>query len=146
MNKQKLIGVISAIIVVGGTILLVALISEQNTVNNLSALSSPVSPVSNVVQKNSTKPNNQILVEKPVVNENQYTLSQVAVHAGASSCWSAINGNVYDLTAWISPHPGGSEAILSVCGKDGTDSFNSQHSGSSRILKILGSFKIGTLK
>ncbi|HBW74297.1 MAG TPA: hypothetical protein DEF59_03490 [Candidatus Magasanikbacteria bacterium] len=46
----------------------------------------------------------------------EFTLKQIAVHNSATSCWTAVNGNVYDLTPWISQHPGGDGAILSMCG------------------------------
>ena len=75
-----------------------------------------------------------------------YTLADVAKHSGETSCWSAINGNVYDLTSWIPQHPGGPEAILSICGKDGSDKFNQQHGGIQRQAMILAGFKIGVLK
>lgn len=75
-----------------------------------------------------------------------YTLAQVATHADSKSCWSAINGGVYDLTSWINNHPGGKFAILSICGKDGSDSFNGKHGGQARPMSELVNFKIGTLK
>lgn len=73
------------------------------------------------------------------------TLAQVALHNSRSSCWSAINGNVYDLTSWITNHPGGENNILIICGKDGSGAYNNQHGGSSKTESILVGFKIGTL-
>lgn len=75
-----------------------------------------------------------------------YTMSDVAGHATPASCWSAINGSVYDLTTWINRHPGGPEAIQIICGKDGSGLFNNQHSGSKRTASALILLKIGTLK
>ncbi|MDB5194518.1 MAG: conserved rane protein of unknown function [Parcubacteria group bacterium] len=72
-----------------------------------------------------------------------FTLADVAKHASASSCYSIINGGVYDLTAWINQHPGGQDAILSICGKDGSAAFNAQHGGQSRPESELAGFKIG---
>lgn len=74
------------------------------------------------------------------------TLSQVAGHKSRTSCWSAINDNVYDLTSWIPNHPGGEQAILSLCGIDGSAAYNGQHGGSTKTANILFGFKIGTLK
>jgi len=74
-----------------------------------------------------------------------YTLAYVAKHADQLSCWSAVNGNVYDLTSWIAQHPGGEGAILSICGKDGSAAFNNQHGGQGRPEAILQTFKIGAL-
>jgi len=74
-----------------------------------------------------------------------YTLAQVATHNNASSCWTAINGNVYDVTTWINQHPGGRAPILSLCGTDGSAAFNGQHGGQARPAAELATFKIGTL-
>lgn len=71
--------------------------------------------------------------------------SQIAEHTLRSSCWSIINGNVYDLTGWIPQHPGGEQAILRLCGKDGSEQYNAQHGGARRPALILGGFKIGIL-
>lgn len=76
---------------------------------------------------------------------NSYTKAQVAAHNTAGDCWSSISGNVYDLTAWISKHPGGEGPILSLCGTDGTAAFMDQHGRSSKAQAALESFKIGTL-
>lgn len=73
------------------------------------------------------------------------TLAQVATHSSRSSCWSAINGSVYDLTSWIPNHPGGEQTILSLCGINGSAGYNNQHGGSSKPANILFGFKVGTL-
>lgn len=75
-----------------------------------------------------------------------YTMADVAAHKDAASCWSAIDGGVYDLTGWIGRHPGGSDAIFYLCGKDGSDAFNEQHGGQRRPARELDGFKIGALK
>ena len=74
------------------------------------------------------------------------TSAEVANHADKSSCWSIINGNVYDLTSWIPKHPGGEQGILGICGKDGSSKFNGQHGGAATQAKILAGFKIGVVK
>lgn len=76
---------------------------------------------------------------------NSYTMADVAKHADASSCWSAINGNVYDLTKWVNQHPGGPRVILGLCGKDGTSGFVGQHGGQSRPETVLKGFLLGPL-
>jgi cytochrome b involved in lipid metabolism len=75
-----------------------------------------------------------------------YTSAQVATHNNSKDCWAAVNGNVYNLTSWISKHPGGEQAILSICGKDATVAFNGQHGGQTKPENILSTFFIGTLK
>ena len=75
-----------------------------------------------------------------------FTLAEVAKHNTSASCYSAINGSVYDLTQWIGQHPGGQAAIKSLCGVDGSSAFNGQHGASSKPNNVLSGFKIGTLK
>lgn len=82
----------------------------------------------------------------PAPKGNSYTMAEVAAHADASSCWSVINGGVYNLTSWIDRHPGGSDFIKGICGKDGSAAFNGQHGGSARPEGVLASFKLGVLK
>lgn len=80
----------------------------------------------------------------PIVTS--YTMTDVAAHNSATSCWSAINSNVYNLTNWVDSHPGGRAAILMICGKDGSALFNMQHGGQKRQADILAGYKIGILK
>lgn len=74
-----------------------------------------------------------------------YAMSEVAQHASDSSCWTAIDGSVYDVTSWIGQHPGGEDRIRGLCGKDGTSAFTGQHSGDTTPQQRLAGFKIGTL-
>lgn len=78
--------------------------------------------------------------------EASYTMADVATHKDGTSCWTAINGGVYDVTSWINQHPGGPGAILSLCGKDGSSAFNGQHGGQPQPEEELAGFKIGVLK
>lgn len=80
----------------------------------------------------------------PAKTTTSITSTQVATHNTSGSCWTTINGNVYDLTSWISKHPGGGQAILQLCGTDGSTKFNAQHGGSPKQETILSGFKIGT--
>ena len=74
-----------------------------------------------------------------------YTMAEVALHKSQSDCWSVVDGGVYNLTSWIAEHPGGSGAILSMCGTDGSNAFRDQHSGERRPANELAGFKIGAL-
>ena len=74
-----------------------------------------------------------------------FDLAQVAQHKDASSCWTAIDGKVYDLTSWVSQHPGGKNEILSLCGKDGSTAFTEQHGGQATPTRTLARFAVGTL-
>ncbi|MDO5627345.1 MAG: cytochrome b5-like heme/steroid binding domain-containing protein [Mobilicoccus sp.] len=75
----------------------------------------------------------------------QITMADVQEHADAESCWTVIEGQVYDVTDWISQHPGGAERIEGLCGTDGTDQFLGQHEGAPNPNQRLESFHIGEL-
>ena len=74
-----------------------------------------------------------------------YTMDQVRANNSNSSCWSVIDGFVYDLTRWIAAHPGGAGAIRSLCGVDGTSAFKAQHSNQSSPAQRLNSYLLGPL-
>ena len=74
-----------------------------------------------------------------------YTMAQVSANKSATKCWSVINGDVYDLTAWINAHPGGAGAIISLCGTDGTQDFLAMHRGDGRPISVLGNYLLGPL-
>ncbi|KAK9476887.1 FMN-dependent dehydrogenase-domain-containing protein [Lipomyces japonicus] len=56
-----------------------------------------------------------------------FTLDQVRQHNTASSCWVIIRNAVYDVTKFLSDHPGGKKSILIVAGKDATEKFDTIH-------------------
>lgn len=74
-----------------------------------------------------------------------YTMTQVKANNTAKSCWTVVDGFVYDLTNWISAHPGGSGAILFMCGTDGTNAFKAQHEYQVKPGVRLDSYKLGPL-
>ena len=76
----------------------------------------------------------------------EYTLAEVMTHNKKADCWTTINGGVYEVTSWIDQHPGGQQAIIGLCGIDGSAAFNGQHGEQARPAAELVSFKIGTLK
>ena len=75
-----------------------------------------------------------------------YTLAEVKKNNSAANCWAIVDDNVYNLTAWINGHPGGANAILSLCGTDATRAFKAQHENRTRPEGMLGTYKIGPLK
>lgn len=75
-----------------------------------------------------------------------FTMATIAQHNTTADCWSAINGGVYDLSTWVSRHPGGSRAITRLCGTDGSSSFNREHGRSRAAANALLLLKIGDLQ
>jgi cytochrome b involved in lipid metabolism len=74
-----------------------------------------------------------------------YTMERVKANGTSSSCWTVISGNVYDLTKWIGSHPGGSGAITSLCGTDGTSGFMAMHRNQSKPESRLAGYLLGPL-
>ena len=74
-----------------------------------------------------------------------YTMDKVKTNGTSSSCWTVISGNVYDLTKWIGSHPGGSGAITSLCGTDGTSEFLAMHRGQNKPEARLAGYLLAPL-
>ena len=81
----------------------------------------------------------------PTPTISGYTMAQVRANNTAKSCWTAIDGYVYNLTSWINSHPGGSGAILFLCGTDGTNAFKAQHENQTRPTIRLETYRLGPL-
>jgi cytochrome b involved in lipid metabolism len=75
----------------------------------------------------------------------QLTAAEVSKHDSSNDCWSIVRGKVYDLTSFVSRHPGGQGEIKAICGRDGSSSFLSEHSGDSQANSQLSSFVLGEL-
>jgi cytochrome b involved in lipid metabolism len=73
------------------------------------------------------------------------TLSDITNHKTESDCRTAINGNVYDVTAFFGKHPGGDKNLFRVCGMDATEIFNKKHGNDPKANNVLAGFEIGTL-
>jgi len=44
-------------------------------------------------------------------------------HNKRGDVWSAFNGKVYNVTAYLPFHPGGEKELMRVAGRDGTQLF-----------------------
>ncbi len=75
-----------------------------------------------------------------------YSSTEVATHNSAASCWSSIDGFIYDLTSFINLHPGGERAVAETCGIDGTAVFKDAHGNSARKMAELQRYVVGILK
>ena len=58
------------------------------------------------------------------------TASHLASHSTEHSCWVCIHGRVYDVTDFLSEHPGGEDIIIDASGaQDASEEFdNVNHS------------------
>ena len=74
-----------------------------------------------------------------------FSAAEVAEHSTTEDCWTIVDGIVYDVTPFVSRHPGGAGAISRICGVDGTAEFSDKHGSDSAPNSRLDSLKIGTL-
>jgi cytochrome b involved in lipid metabolism len=102
---------------------------------------------------NSANPNSPSNAPQPVASSTPapsgssaaaagYTLADVQQHSTPQDCWSMVNGQVYDLTSWISQHPGGPGVIEAMCGKDGTAAYQGKHGNSASAGAALASLAV----
>ncbi|HTY39739.1 MAG TPA: cytochrome b5-like heme/steroid binding domain-containing protein [Candidatus Paceibacterota bacterium] len=96
-------------------------------------------------QANTSAPTTPTAAPAVPVGSSTFTLADIAAHNSQTSCYTVVRGSVYDLTNWISQHPGGKKAILGMCGIDATEAFVKKHGGQQRPEAELATFKIGTL-
>ncbi|XP_033014815.1 cytochrome b5 isoform X1 [Lacerta agilis] len=52
-----------------------------------------------------------------------FTLDEVAKRNTDKETWLVISGRVYDVTRFLSEHPGGEEVLLEQAGRDATENF-----------------------
>jgi cytochrome b involved in lipid metabolism len=75
-------------------------------------------------------------------------LAEVAGHAGERSCWMAIEGEVFDLTAYLGHHPAPPAVMLAWCGREATAGMRTKGYGrdhSPRAWSELEQYRIGVL-
>jgi cytochrome b involved in lipid metabolism len=142
MNTNKTIGIIvGVVIVIAGAF---AIVKSQHADTDTSYTpDTTTSAPSESINPSAGKPSTG--TPKPTTTAGTYTAAQVATHSNASDCWTIVNGGVYNVTSWISKHPGGQAAIKGMCGIDASAQFNDQHGGQGGPERVLASFKIGAL-
>jgi len=80
------------------------------------------------------------------MNQIRYvTLEEVQKHTVKEDCWTIVHGKVYDITKYISRHPGGVRLIMKNAGGDSSQDFEAmEHSKNART--ILAKFYIADLE
>lgn len=78
-----------------------------------------------------------------VVERRRLTKSEIAQHNTRTSMWIIVRGVVFDVTAFVSLHPGGASVISQFAGRDATELFNRQHGDSRSAWDRLNDFRVG---
>ncbi|XP_064467510.1 uncharacterized protein LOC135378410 isoform X1 [Ornithodoros turicata] len=74
----------------------------------------------------------------------RYTLDDVAQHCFHDDCWLVVHNRVYDVTSFITQHPGGEEIIWEHAGRDATLAFTGAGHSQDAVV-ILNKYIIGVL-
>jgi len=85
-------------------------------------------------------------VTETINTDGLFSMDVVSAHAEEGDCWSVVHGAVYDLTSWVSRHPGGSDHIIEMCGIDASSIYDAQHEGEGSAERALILLKIGDLE
>lgn len=83
-----------------------------------------------------------VLEQPPVISREE-----LATHTSAEDCWLAIHGAVYDVSRYLTQHPGGAQVMLKLAGKDATAQFDDVgHSMESLMFDLGSGACVGVLK
>ncbi|GMM38033.1 hypothetical protein DASC09_053580 [Saccharomycopsis crataegensis] len=55
------------------------------------------------------------------------SIEQVSQHNSKTDCWIIFHSKVYDITNFVSKHPGGAKILMKLAGKDGSAQFDKFH-------------------
>lgn len=81
-----------------------------------------------------------------IAAERRISLTEVARHTSEQDCWMAINGKVYDLSAYLPDHPSKPSVILPWCGKEASQAYQTKNKGRShspQADQLLANYPIG---
>lgn len=99
-------------------------LSSNGAITNIAATTpSDVSAAGTPPQEGTTPATvSGTLVSKPRI----LNTAAVLLHNTASDCWLIINSKVYNITSYLSEHPGGAASIIAYCGKEATAAFETK--------------------
>ena len=129
MKRLFLVG--ASIILLGAGCASTSNTTQPTAVNNSQETNKTQQPVQTVEKTPETQSPAQTNNTPAPVTSTEVTYTMAAVEAANSptKCWTVVNGNVYDVTNYAPKHPGGREAVLKLCGTDGTAAFTKTHDG-----------------
>lgn len=69
----------------------------------------------------------------------------VQQHRNADDCWVILYGHVYNVTDFLSEHPGGSKIILQLAGQDATEAYDPVHPPGTLETSLPSACKLGAV-
>eukprot|EP01083_Nonionella_stella_P029029 80008_1 len=82
---------------------------------------------------------------KTMLTSREISMDLLAKKKSIDECWIAYEGGVYDVTHWLSKHPGGVRAIMSAAGSDASSVMKSLHAPQTLENMMTRIRKVGTL-
>ena len=107
-----------------------------------------------VYYKNSNSPvnpdiaNNATSSSTTIVKSFILNSTEIAKHNSLGDCWLLINNKVYNVTSYLSSHPGGVGTMTPYCGREATAAFDTKDIGkphSASATSMLVQYFIGNL-
>jgi|EP01033_Poteriospumella_lacustris_P020238 cytochrome-b5 reductase len=91
--------------------------------------------------------NRLIRAMSPAVGKEavKITPEELAQHNNKYDCWMAYKGKVYNVTQYMSYHPGGAEILMECAGMDCTEQFDHYHKWVN-VPAMLGKCLVGVLE
>lgn len=83
-----------------------------------------------------------------LTGEITLSAAEIAKHNSYNNCWLIINNKIYNVTSFLSLHPGGAGTMTPYCGQEATNAFNTKDKGqphSSSAVALLANYYIGDL-
>jgi len=84
-----------------------------------------------------------------MANQRFISAEELARHASSDDCWMAIEGVVYNFTAYLPQHPTPPVVMTDWCGKDATQQYRTKGYGrphSPAADALLPQYQVGMLK
>ncbi|XP_033628616.1 acyl-CoA 6-desaturase-like [Asterias rubens] len=81
-----------------------------------------------------------------VSKKSTYTWDEVKEHSSKTDKWVVIENGVYDVSKWVTRHPGGFKVLSHYAGEDATDAFVAFHPDKELVTKYLKPLCIGSLE
>jgi cytochrome b involved in lipid metabolism len=137
MNKNlSMLAGFGALLILAGAGCAAPKTEETNTVS-----SQPAGQTEQTTTATETKP-----AATETAGRSMLTVAEVAKHNVPEDCYIIVRDSVYDVTKFTDKHPGGSDKIIPLCGKDATGPFTQVHGGQPKPENVLTGLKIGALQ
>ncbi len=122
-NKKKYI---SAIIILVSVFFLTGCFNDESEDTNDTDTTESNDTEQETTSDNSDEPDTGSTTDTTTTTDSAtktYTLSEVSQHSSAGDCWMIVSDKVYDVSDYISSHPGGN-SMVSGCGIDATSLYD----------------------